>query len=355
MLSSNYDNYFRELNDLLKSLTFVHQYETQTFELKFIEGNNFPILTFSQDNFIDTFREVFVVKSKIFGDSNILSVSFNERDIEWFKNIVSLLYLFMEISVTFNPNNLIEYGKRDFFIQFDKLLRNNGNLISTKLIKKFYKYEDNKKMISLILYILNDNLQYRINILNDFVNFLHLLGFIDEKRKIKKFDITFENYIRDWFSVTENYKIMEDFFHRLHKNRISISVYNNYSLKYFYNLINKNSFETDAEITDINRDTTKPIFKSYYESMDIILNLTGKSYNFNYKLEDITIKDKTEREQEEIKNQIKELLLKALINTNDSDGSYETLKFKYKQLVPTRDQYGFPLRTDDRGGEDWWD
>ena len=350
MLSTNYDDYFRELNDLLKSLTFVYQFQTQKFELKFIEGNNFPILTFYQDNFIDTFREVFVEKRKYVADSNILSVSFDERDIEWFKNIVSLLYLFMEISVTFNPDNQIVYGERDFFIQFDKLLKNNGDLISTKLIKKFYKYEDNEKMISLILYILNDNLQYRINILNDFVKFLNLLGFIDEKGKIIKFDIIFENHIREWFIKTENYRQMEEFFKKLSKNRISLSVYNNYSLKYFYDIINKNSFVTDAEKKDINRDTTKPIFKSYYESMDAILNLTGESYNFNYKLEDITIKDKTEREQEEIKNQIKELLLKALINTNDSDGSYSTLISKYKHQLD-----GFNQPTDYREEGSGWD
>ena len=355
MLSSNYNDNFTVLNDLLKSLTFIYKFETQIFELNFIEGNNFPILTFPQDNFIDTFKKVFVEKSKKSGDLNILSVSFNKKDIEWFKNIVSLLYLFMEISVTFNSDNQILYDERHFFIQFDKLLKNNGDLISTKLIKKFYKYEDNEKMISLILYILNDNLQYRINILNEFVNFLNLLGFIDEKGKIIKFDFNFENYIRDWFSVTENYKQIEEFFKKLRKDRISLSVYNNYSLKYFYDIIKKNGFVTDVKKIDIKRDTTKPIFKSYYESMDIILNLTGEIYNFNYKLEDITIKDKKEREQEEIKNQIKELLLKGLINTNDSDGSYETLKFKYKQLVPTTDQHGFPLRTDDREKGSGWD
>jgi hypothetical protein len=117
------------------------------------------------------------------------------------------------------------------------------------------------------------------------------------------------------------------------------------------NYYKKNGFVTDVEKIDIKRDTTKPIFKSYYESMDIILNLTGEIYNFNYKLEDITIKDKTEREQEEIKNQIKELLLKALINTNDSDGSYETLIYKHK-----RDGFNKPteVREDVVSGWDDW-
>ena len=156
-------------------------------------------------------------------------------------------------------------------------------------------------MINLILYVLNNNYQYRINILQDFVNFLKLFGssFIEDN-KIKNI-VNFEETIRNWLNKLEpstglfaNYEEMEKFFTNLYKNRISISVYNNYSVKYFFDEILTTiidgkrvlKFRTGVSKSEISSDSGKDIFKFYYENMDVILNLKGvdNDYNFNYKI-----------------------------------------------------------------------
>ena len=61
--------------------------------------------------------------------------------------------------------------------------------------------------------------------------------------------------------------------------------------------------------------------------MDVILNLKGvdNDYNFNYKLNDLNIIVKDGEQQTKYKNKIKELLLRGLIDSNSSHGSYSTL------------------------------
>ena len=378
MLSSNYDDNFTSLNEILRSLTFTQTFEGNTFNLKFNEENNSPILTFSPhkyDSFKNYFREVFVKQSNLIYDVSDSNFDRNIND-DGIYNIVSLLYLFMEISVTFNPDNEIElfYPEyRQSFKQFDKLLKSNGHVISTLLISKFYKYQNNREMINLILYVLNNNYQYRINILRDFINFLKLFDshFIKDN-KIKKDIVNFEEKIRVWLYRFDNYEKMEKFFTYLYKNRISISVYNNYSVKYFFDEILTSiidgtkvlKFRTGASKSEIRRDSGKDIFNTYYENMDVILNLKGVDsvYNFNYKLKDLSITGKDEEQQIKCKNKIKELLLRGLIDSNSSYGSYITLQLNYDDrfvdVLPT----GFYPKPEDRDagggtkGTDWsWD
>ena len=151
MLSSNYDDNFTSLNEILRSLTFTQTFEGQPFNLKFTEGNNSPILTFSPhkyNSYKNYFKEVFVKQSNLIYDVSDSNFHRNIND-DGIYNIVSLLYLFMEISVTFNPDNEINVYTNESllsFKQFDKLLKKDGSdLISIKLISKFYRYENNSK------------------------------------------------------------------------------------------------------------------------------------------------------------------------------------------------------------------